>query len=80
MKTGKKTKGTTKTLATIADDCDNVLAFLQDVAVKSLRVTVAPLSLHADKHRASGSDGGQTPTSPRHPSGSHNTTRVSQAS
>ena len=39
-----------RTLATIADDCDNVLAFLQAIAVKSPRVIVAPLSLLADKH------------------------------
>ena len=38
-----------KTLATIADDCDDVLAFLQAVSVKSPRVIAAPLSLCADK-------------------------------
>ena len=38
------------TLATIADYCDDVLAFLQAVAVKSTRVLAAPLSLCADKH------------------------------
>ena len=37
-----------KTLATIAYDCDNVLAFLQAVSVKSPRVLAAPLSLCAD--------------------------------
>ena len=36
-------------LASIADDCDNVLAFFQAVAVKSPRVIAAPLSLCADK-------------------------------
>ena len=40
-----------KTLATIADDFDDVLAFLQADAVKSPRVLVAPLSLRADKCR-----------------------------
>ena len=38
-----------KTLASIAVDCDDVLAFLQAVAVKSPRVLAAPLSLRADK-------------------------------
>ena len=38
-----------KTLASIADDCDDVLAFLQAVAVKSPRVLAAPLSLRVDK-------------------------------
>ena len=38
-----------KTLVTIADDCDDVLAFLQAVTVKSPRVFAAPLSLRADK-------------------------------
>ena len=38
-----------KTLASIADDCDNVLAFLQAVAVESPRVLAAPLSLCMDK-------------------------------
>ena len=36
-------------LATIADDYDNILAFLQAVAVKSPRVIAAPLSLCVDK-------------------------------
>ena len=39
----------TETLATISDDCDNVLAFLQAVAVKSPRVLAALLSLCVDK-------------------------------
>ena len=34
---------------TIADDCDDVLAFLQDVAVKYPQVIADPLSLLADK-------------------------------
>ena len=38
-----------ETLATITDDCDNILAFLQAVAVKSPRVLAAPLSIRADK-------------------------------
>ena len=38
-----------ETLASIADDCDNVFAFLQAVAVKSPRVLAATLSLCADK-------------------------------
>ena len=42
-------QATAKTLATIADYCDNVLAFLRAVAVKSLQFTAAPLSLCVDK-------------------------------
>ena len=38
-----------KTLASFTVDCDDVLAFLQAVAVKSPRVIAAPLSLRADK-------------------------------
>ena len=38
-----------KMLATIANDCDDVLAFLQAVAVKSPRALAAPLSLCVDK-------------------------------
>ena len=38
-----------KTLAFFSVDCDNVLAFLQAVAVKPPRVITAPLYLHADK-------------------------------
>ena len=36
-------------MATIADVRNNVLDFLQAVAVKSPRILAAPLSLHADK-------------------------------
>ena len=38
-----------ETLATIAYNCDKVLAFLQVVAVKYHQVIAAPLSLCADK-------------------------------
>ena len=38
-----------KTMASIADNCNNILAFLQVIAVKSTRFLVAPLSLRADK-------------------------------
>ena len=38
-----------KTLSTITDNCDGVLAFLQAVAVKSPRVLAATLSLRTDK-------------------------------
>ena len=38
-----------ETLAYITEDCDDVLAFLQAVAVKSPRVIAAPLSLRVDK-------------------------------
>ena len=38
-----------ETLASIADDCEDVLAFLQAVAVKYPRVLAAPLSLGAEK-------------------------------
>ena len=48
-KKGKAKQATAETLANIADDCDNVLAFVQAVSVKSPRVTAAPLSLRADK-------------------------------
>ena len=47
--TGKKKKATYKTLDTITEDYNNVLAFLQAVEVKSLQVTAAPLFLRADK-------------------------------
>ena len=46
---GKTKQDTSDMLATIADNCENVLAFLQAVTVKSPRVTTAPLSLHATK-------------------------------
>ena len=36
----------------IAANCDDILAFLQAVALKALRVQAAPLSLRADKHMA----------------------------
>ena len=45
----KAKQATTETLATITENCDDVLYFLQAVVVKSPQVTVAPLSLHADK-------------------------------
>ena len=48
-KTGKKKKSTTEMLATTAEDCNNVLDFLQAVVVKSLRVVAVPLSLQKDK-------------------------------
>ena len=40
---------TAETFATIADNCDDVLAFLQDIAIKFTRVLASPLSLHAEK-------------------------------
>ena len=51
---GKAKQASTKTaaaetLATITDDCDDVLAFLQAVAVKSPQFLAEPLSLRADK-------------------------------
>ena len=48
VKPGKVKQATAKTLATIAGNCDNVLAFLQSITFKSLRVIAAPLSLRAD--------------------------------
>ena len=36
-------------MAAIADNCDDVFAFIQAVAVKSPRVIAAPLYLRADK-------------------------------
>ena len=48
-KKGKSNQATVETLVTIADNCDDVLAFLQDVAFKSPRVTTLPVSLSADK-------------------------------
>ena len=48
-KTEKKRKATVETLATIADNCNNILAFLQSVAVKSPRVIATPLSLRTNK-------------------------------
>ena len=49
MKMNKKKQATTEILATITDDCDNILAFLQAVAVNSPQGTAVPLSLRADK-------------------------------
>ena len=46
---GKAKQATAETFTTIADNCDNVLAFLQAVTVKSPQVIVSPLSLCADK-------------------------------
>ena len=51
---GKATQASAKTaavetLAFSVDDCDNVLASLQAVAVKSSRVLTAPISLRANK-------------------------------
>ena len=48
-KTGKSEQATAKTLNTIADNCDEFLAFFQAAAVKSPQVITAPLSLRADK-------------------------------
>ena len=48
-KTGKTNQSTANTLATIADNCNGVLTLLQAVAVKSPRVTAAPLSLRVEK-------------------------------
>ena len=48
-KPGKAMQAATKTLTTITEDCDNILAFLQAVAVKYPRVIAALLSLCADK-------------------------------
>ena len=47
-KKGKAKQATTKTFDTIEDNCDDVLAFLQAIAVKSSRVTADPLSIRAD--------------------------------
>ena len=49
MKTGKEKLATAETLSTIADYCNDVLAFLQAVAVNSPRVIADPLSLRVDK-------------------------------
>ena len=48
-KPGKAKQATANILTTIADNFDDVLAFLQAVYVKSPRVVAAPLSLRADK-------------------------------
>ena len=42
-------KENAETLATITADCNNVLALLQSVAVKSPRIIATLLSLHTDK-------------------------------
>ena len=47
--TGKNNKSTAETFATISEDYNNVLDFLQAISVKSLRVIAAPLSLCAEK-------------------------------
>ena len=44
----KAKQATDETLATIADDFNDVLAFFQAVAVKSTLVIAAPLSFHSD--------------------------------
>ena len=44
-KTGKTKQATTDAFVIITDDCDNVLAFLNAIAVKSPQVTAAPLFL-----------------------------------
>ena len=49
VKPGKANQASANTLVTIADDCDNILAFLQAVSVKYPRVIADPLSLRADK-------------------------------
>ena len=49
MKKGKAKQVTPETLATIADNCNDVLAFLQAVAGKSPQVIAVPPSLHANK-------------------------------
>ena len=48
-KTGKKNQATANTLAIITYIFNNVLAFLQAVAVKSTRATAATLSFRANK-------------------------------
>ena len=53
-KPGKAKQASAKTavaemLASTADDCDDVLAFLQTVGVKYPQVLAAPLSLRAEK-------------------------------
>ena len=48
-KTVKNKQATAETLVTNTDNCDDVLDFFQDVAVKSPQFTAAPLSLCADK-------------------------------
>ena len=48
-KPGKAKKTAAEMLTTTKDDRDNVLAFLQAVAIKYPRVIADPLSLHADK-------------------------------
>ena len=48
-KSGKEKQATVEMLTTIVDNCNNVLAFLQAVIVKSTRVTVPLSSLRTDK-------------------------------
>ena len=71
---GKAKHAAAETLTTISDDCDDVLAFLQAVAVKYPRVIADPLSLRADNCA------GQMSNSPRRPSRPHKTTWVSWSS
>ena len=49
--TGKANQDTAKTLTTIADNFNNVSAFLQAIAVKSPRVIVSPIYLRAESAR-----------------------------
>ena len=51
MKRGKMKQATAETLSTITENYDGVLAFLQDVSVKSPRVTAETLSLCAYKRK-----------------------------
>ena len=49
-KEGFKNKAIAETLATISDNYNDVLAFLQAVTVKSPQITAAPLYFCANKH------------------------------
>ena len=79
-KTGKKKQATAETLATITYSYNDVLDFLQSVAIKSPQVTAATLSLCADKRAHLVLSVVFKKTSPRRPSCSHNITQVSRAS
>ena len=80
VKTGKSKQAATETLTTTADNYDNFLAFLQDVAVKYPRVIADNSPFAWTSVRASGYNVGKTSPSSRCPSRPHKTTWVSRAS
>ena len=69
-----------ETLASFAVDCDNVLAFLQAVTVKSPKLSRRHSPFAQTSERASGSNDGQTCTCQSRPRRPHKTTWASRTS